>query len=943
MGDSEDGYEYMQFYTRLRQVSWQPLCTRDIFGDNEQDAALVLRVKTFYEDKDNNGPGLSPGDQVPGGNVIEYDGEEVLSWVGTGGTNTQIYSRFANINVNINDSNETRTLPYSNKPSTEYTYMSFTRDGSSGYIPVHGMWNGSNHSDRGTFLIYSFPEFYPQDILTKCVKDDTNNVLNQDSHKIVNGQEFIRTGLDVILKKGTDYDSEWEGTKMVYFFKGPKTFFSEATQKQKYTDIYDGSVAIAAADAAAAAAEAAANRAAAAAAASLAQTALAAAQAKAAADAKAEAEAAAAAAVVAQEAATAAAAAAVQAAEEAAVAAQAKAEADAKAEAEAAAAAAAAAEADRKATEDRKTAEANALEDQFQRAKSLSEIQKDRKVRAISNAFVMANSRADAVSAAEAALIDANAAERTFETESSAITTRLRVAKTDEILADTLLEVSIVDLSLNSKDVKITLEEYRIAGVVRDDQEDVRDNAANAYSNEIINPMERANKKRNAVKEQLKFLLTESNYEDKGIAKEKASKTFVESKFENAKAEAGVVFSKLTYADISLQFYTLQEAKRDFLETKKKYRRLKYQIFQVDLSYADLKLAATEETLLDLSAVYNISYSDGSYVEHSLAAYADISSQIIAADLSFTDLSNSMANDSFDYFQNYNTPYIFSQDVDVSYTILLNDILVTESIYGSDLSKNVLLNDISNADTSYNAQLAEIADLSKNELYNDVSSASSDYESSAVKVFEVISELETSKLNLVGQEEKYLKSYVDYIQTKDQDTLRYVSSEASSYYTNQYNSSDITHNKGISSGEYSNQDNVVSEITECTQSLALDNIRYLKTRETGDEVVIANTIGRTRSQMTSFDDTFYNEYKMRRKAEVLSYLNSSNENQKTQYASLSRLRNGINNSKLQSLRDGKECENPQVKTIRKKGTRSGIRGDRTLLFLDRNVKYIDKL
>lgn len=200
----------------------------------------------------------------------------------------------------------------------------------------------------------------------------------------------------------------------------------------------------------------------------------------------------------------------------------------------------------------------------------------------------------------------------------------------------------------------------------------------------------------------------------------------------------------------------------------------------------------------------------------------------------------------------------------------------------------------------------------------------------------------------VNAKKNYIKTFKEFVQETQEEGDIFISTESPLTRTdnNQIVKRDqIKINASrLTQGTESNADDDTGIVLDdCPQSFALDNIRYLKTRETGDEVVIPNTIGRTRSQMTSFDDTFYNEYKMRRKAEVLSYLNSSNENQKTRYASLSRLRNGINNSKLQFLRDGKKCETPQVKTIRKKATRSGIRGDRTLLFLDRNVKYIDKL
>lgn len=125
--------------------------------------------------------------------------------------------------------------------------------------------------------------------------------------------------------------------------------------------------------------------------------------------------------------------------------------------------------------------------------------------------------------------------------------------------------------------------------------------------------------------------------------------------------------------------------------------------------------------------------------------------------------------------------------------------------------------------------------------------------------------------------------------------------------------------------------------------LALQRLRVLKTRETGDDVVDPDTSGRRRVEQINFDNTSYEQYKMRRKAQVLSYSGTSTENKKTQFSSLSRLRKGVNNARLQSLQESKVCDEESVKTKIKKGTNSGIRGDGTLLFFDNSVKYIEKL
>lgn len=125
--------------------------------------------------------------------------------------------------------------------------------------------------------------------------------------------------------------------------------------------------------------------------------------------------------------------------------------------------------------------------------------------------------------------------------------------------------------------------------------------------------------------------------------------------------------------------------------------------------------------------------------------------------------------------------------------------------------------------------------------------------------------------------------------------------------------------------------------------LSLQRLRILKTRETGDDIVNPDTTGRRRVEQINFDGTSYEQYKMRRKAKVLSYSGTSIENKKTQFSTLSRVRRGVNNSRLQNLQETKVCDENSVKTKINKAINSGIRGDGTLLFLDNSVKYIEKL
>jgi len=119
---------------------------------------------------------------------------------------------------------------------------------------------------------------------------------------------------------------------------------------------------------------------------------------------------------------------------------------------------------------------------------------------------------------------------------------------------------------------------------------------------------------------------------------------------------------------------------------------------------------------------------------------------------------------------------------------------------------------------------------------------------------------------------------------------------------------------------------------------ALQRLRVLKTRETGDEIFILETTGRTENPMLDYNETSYEEYKMRRKVEILKYKEHTTINKKTLFSSLASSRRGqISNVSATS----ETCENDVIRV--KKASNSGVKGDNTLLFFNPNVTYIDKL
>ena len=114
--------------------------------------------------------------------------------------------------------------------------------------------------------------------------------------------------------------------------------------------------------------------------------------------------------------------------------------------------------------------------------------------------------------------------------------------------------------------------------------------------------------------------------------------------------------------------------------------------------------------------------------------------------------------------------------------------------------------------------------------------------------------------------------------------------------------------------------------------IALQRLRVLKTRETGEEVVVPDTTGRERVTMVDYDAVTYEEYKMRRKAEVLKYKNNSISNKKSQYSAWASSRRGQIANILPVITN---CQNDVIRV--KKAINMGVRGDSSLLLLNPNV------
>ena len=125
---------------------------------------------------------------------------------------------------------------------------------------------------------------------------------------------------------------------------------------------------------------------------------------------------------------------------------------------------------------------------------------------------------------------------------------------------------------------------------------------------------------------------------------------------------------------------------------------------------------------------------------------------------------------------------------------------------------------------------------------------------------------------------------------------------------------------------------------------ALQGLRIMKTRQTGDEAVTVDINGRETGNNVDLSIVDYQAYKMRRKIEVLKHKKNVFDNTNQQYSYYSRSGKSkyksTTNAKIKKLREAQSC-NEDI--IIKPATNSGIIGDNTGLYLDANIQYHDKL
>ena len=129
---------------------------------------------------------------------------------------------------------------------------------------------------------------------------------------------------------------------------------------------------------------------------------------------------------------------------------------------------------------------------------------------------------------------------------------------------------------------------------------------------------------------------------------------------------------------------------------------------------------------------------------------------------------------------------------------------------------------------------------------------------------------------------------------------------------------------------------------------ALQGLRYLKTRETGNDIVTPNIVGRSTGQFipyTGNQDPSYFEYKMRRKAEVVMSYNKERQSTNSNYAYFAKSGKSkyrsMTNARIKALKESQQCET--MRQIEKPASNSGVFGDKSTLIFDPHVPYFDKL
>ena len=126
---------------------------------------------------------------------------------------------------------------------------------------------------------------------------------------------------------------------------------------------------------------------------------------------------------------------------------------------------------------------------------------------------------------------------------------------------------------------------------------------------------------------------------------------------------------------------------------------------------------------------------------------------------------------------------------------------------------------------------------------------------------------------------------------------------------------------------------------------ALQSLRIMKSRETGDDPIVVDIDGRDIGNVIDFTKISYENYKMRRKCEVLKYKTVSKNPKKIDYAYFSKSGKSKyksnTNERIKQLIANSKCNN--LDRVVNPATNSGVFGDSTPLYFDSNVPFYDTI
>jgi hypothetical protein len=126
---------------------------------------------------------------------------------------------------------------------------------------------------------------------------------------------------------------------------------------------------------------------------------------------------------------------------------------------------------------------------------------------------------------------------------------------------------------------------------------------------------------------------------------------------------------------------------------------------------------------------------------------------------------------------------------------------------------------------------------------------------------------------------------------------------------------------------------------------ALQRLRILKTRETGEIAQVPNTDGRDRSLIIDFNTHNYKTLREKRKVEVLKYANKQTLTKKQIYSNNIK---GLNQkysstTRIKQLIENQKCQQSSKIVLGKPAINAGVKNDSTIIYDVPNIPFFTSL